>query len=156
MTTRLQRLRDWPDSVIKSASLTIVMVLGVIDYLTGFNVSVTLFYLLPISLGTWFAGRRTGIFLAGASAVAWLCADSWGRAGIGHPFVPAWNSITLGCSFVIVAYLLGALKDKDARLEHLVSERTAHLQAEIAGRIRTEQQLRETNATLTATREELQ
>lgn len=128
MATRLPWLHRLPSSVIKAGSLALVLIVGVADYVTGIDISVTAFYLLPVSVGTWFAGRRTGMFLACVCVVVWLGADVLGGATIGHPFVPMWNAVMIGLEFVTVAYLLGALKDKTEHLEQTVSLRTEELQ----------------------------
>jgi signal transduction histidine kinase len=156
MITSFQWLSRLPESVIKSGSMALVVIVGVIDYLTGLDVAVTLFYLIPVSMGTWFAGRPTGLFMACASAVVWLGADALCRATVGHPLVALWNTVTLGLGFVFVAFLLSAIKDKNDHLEQTVMLRTEKLRNEIAERVRAEQQLKETNAALTAIREDLQ
>ena len=48
--------------------LGLVAAVGWVDYLTGFEVSVSLLYLIPIAFGTWVAGRSVGFVLALASA----------------------------------------------------------------------------------------
>jgi hypothetical protein len=42
------------------ASLLLVAIVGYIDYLTGYERPLVLFYLLPISLATWFEGLLVG------------------------------------------------------------------------------------------------
>lgn len=155
MRNKLQRLSGWPSSVIRGLSLGLVTLIGLIDYLTGVDVSVTLFYLVPISLGTWFAGRSTGLALAAASTLVWLAADLYHRTRVGPPLVPIWNSVMEGMIFVVVAFLLGALKDRNSQLERQVQQRTQLLREEIAERVRTERELKATNAELTAARAEL-
>ena len=41
-------------------SLLAVLIIGVFDYLTGSDISLAIFYLLPISFVAWFAGRNEG------------------------------------------------------------------------------------------------
>ena len=52
-----------------------VILLGIIDYLTGYELSFSLFYLAPISLIAWFKGRRFGLVISAISAIAWFLAD---------------------------------------------------------------------------------
>ncbi len=156
MSSVFHRQESLSRSWIKAGTSGLVFLVGLIDYYTGFNVSVTLFYLVPVSLGAWFAGRRTGIGLAAASALVWLVADILSRQVAQHPFVPVWNSVTLGMGFVLVAYLFGALRDENLGLERMVEQRTRSLQAEIASQIRSQQQLAETNQELNLARQRLQ
>lgn len=38
--------------------LVLIGVVGILDYLTGYEASVLLFYLVPISIITWYTGQR--------------------------------------------------------------------------------------------------
>ena len=145
-----------PQSAIRGISFAMALLVGVADYWTGLDVSVAFLYLAPIGLGTWFAGRRTGLLLAGASALVWLTADLLLRTSLHPLLVPVWNTLALAIVFGAVAWLLGAIKGQNERLELAVRQRTESLRAEIDERIHTEQQLRETNANLVATRADLQ
>lgn len=53
-------------------SLVIVLVLGVIDYQTGEEISIAFFYLGLVALATWFVGRWAGVFISCLSGVTWL------------------------------------------------------------------------------------
>ena len=74
--------------------LALVAAVGWVDYLTGVELSVSLLYLVPITLGTWFAGRPMGNVIALASVGAWLGADLLAGHTYGHWLFPAWNSLT--------------------------------------------------------------
>jgi len=141
MTKHLEWLKRWPRFGIMTGSLGSLLVVGLLDYLTGIEVSVTAFYLVPVSLSTWFGGRQAGMFMACASAVVWLGADVLGRASLGHPFVSIWNAAMLGLEFVAVAYLLGALKDRNQHLEQTVALRTEELRRSLVELQQTQQQL---------------
>ncbi len=156
MKERIQSLANWSRTRITAASLGLVCVIGVIDYVTGYEVSVSLFYLLPVSLSTWYAGRATGALIALVSTAVWLAVDIVGRPAIGHPLLPAWNTAIMGSWFIVVVMLLAALKHVNINLEQTVSQRTEKLRIEIAERCRAEDQLIRSNTELTAIREELQ
>ncbi|MBL8062216.1 MAG: GGDEF domain-containing protein [Anaerolineales bacterium] len=55
-----------------SFSILLVVLLGWLDYITGFEVSFSYFYLLPISLVTWYVGIRSGLFITGLGVLSWL------------------------------------------------------------------------------------
>ena len=59
----------WPMPVRVGLLLGSVAAVGWVDYLTGFEVSVSFLYLLPIALGTRVAGRSVGNLVALASAM---------------------------------------------------------------------------------------
>ena len=85
--------------------------IGVADYFTGTDVSVGLFYLVPIAIGAWYLNRAAGTWLSIASAVIWFVVN-----GPAVPvqefsfFVLLWNTaIRLGF-FIVVATLLSVLR----------------------------------------------
>ncbi len=53
----LRRLRQQPKFVIVAAGLSSVILLGLLDYVTGPEVSLSVFYLLPITAVTWLTDR---------------------------------------------------------------------------------------------------
>ncbi|MEO5702504.1 MAG: diguanylate cyclase [Gammaproteobacteria bacterium] len=96
----------------------LIGVVGLIDFLTGYEIASSLFYLIPIALITWFGGTRLGVAASIASALAWYIADI-AAGNPASPFVHYWNTgIRLGF-FVIVLVLLAALKRALRRAEEL-------------------------------------
>jgi diguanylate cyclase (GGDEF)-like protein len=85
-------------------------ILGIIDYITGEEITLSLFYLIPISLITWFSGRKLGILFSAISAVIWTVTDIALGLSYSHPIIYYWEiGICLGF-FVIVTLLLSALR----------------------------------------------
>ena len=84
--------------------------LGVIDNATGFEISFALFYLLPVFLVAWFAGRAWGIAVSFVSAVTWQVANILAGEAFTSPFIPYWNSATRLSFFLVVTILLTKLK----------------------------------------------
>lgn len=98
-----------------TAGIVLVALLGVLDTLTGYELSFSLFYLIPISLVSWFAGRRSGIMMTLYSGFSWFTADSLAGHVYSHPAIQYWNgSIRLGF-FLVSALLIAALREA---LEH--------------------------------------
>lgn len=64
-------LRSPTASVVESALL--MLLIGWIDYVTDFNV--TVFYFVPVVLATWRAGRKAGWFIAALCGATVLIAD---------------------------------------------------------------------------------
>jgi hypothetical protein len=93
----------------------LIVVVGIIDLLTGYELAFSLFYLIPISLVNWFTGRQTGIVASFASAIVWFAADVLAGEQYSHSLIYLWNtSIRLGF-FLIVTLLLAELKKALAR-----------------------------------------
>jgi diguanylate cyclase (GGDEF)-like protein len=80
------------------------------DYLLGREIGFSIFYLIPICLTTWFAGRIPGVFVASVSVAVWLAADILSSGLYAHQFTPFWNVLVRLGLFVIVVFLLDAFK----------------------------------------------
>jgi len=102
------------------AGLFLVVVLGIVDKITGSEISFSIFYLIPIIFVTWFSKRWVGIFISGASAIAWLMADLMAGQIYSHWIIPYWNAIMRFSIFLINVYVLSRLKDT-LELERMLS-----------------------------------
>jgi diguanylate cyclase (GGDEF)-like protein len=97
--------------------------IGVADEVTSTDVSLILFYLAPIGLGTWFVSRRAGVFLSVLAAAVAFAADGIHQLGMGDHAtrlgVLVWNgAVQMGTSIAIVS-TLAALRDRLGREELL-------------------------------------
>ena len=93
----------------------LISAVGVLDHLTGYEVEVSFFYLIPISLAAWFASRRFGIAASLTSAAVWLITQVIAGKSYSQPGIFAWNTLIVFGFFFTVAYLLSELKKA---LEH--------------------------------------
>ena len=93
----------------------LICLLGIIDFLTGYNLAFSVFYLIPVVLVTWRTDQRLGLVLSLVSALVWLISDVMARTENLHFFIYAWNTIIRFSFFVIVVLLLSILK---STLEH--------------------------------------
>jgi signal transduction histidine kinase/DNA-binding response OmpR family regulator len=144
----IKYLRRQSEPFLAALGFVLVFLLGVVDYLTGPEISFSIFYLLPVSMATWLADRRIGVSIASASAIAWLVADLLWAVPYSHPFIPYWNATMRLGVFLLFVFLLAALKALNERLEEKVEARTAALKKEIAERKRIESALQEERAML--------
>lgn len=92
------------------ATCSAVVALGIVDYLTGYELSFSLFYLAPISAAGWFVGRRLGLTISAASAVTWLIADVAAGNTYTRSLFLLWNTLIRFGFFVIVTLLLARLR----------------------------------------------
>jgi diguanylate cyclase (GGDEF)-like protein len=103
----LQSLDELPESTVVVGGVLLSIVLGALHHLAGAELSFELFYLIPIGLVAWRAGRRMGLILAALCALAWLAADLAGPRSVA---AAAWNAITHFGSFSVVAIMVSALR----------------------------------------------
>jgi len=102
-----------------AAGLLLVLGIGAIDVLTGPELSISLFYLIPIAMVSWFSGRKSGLVISGISAIAWFIADDWGGQPYSHFTIGYWNAMIRFGFFAIVAWLLPTVRE--LRLERWLS-----------------------------------
>lgn len=108
----VELIRYWekqPKSLVIGVGFLLVLIIGIIDYLTGRYISVSIFYLIPIIFTTWFVNRWVGFFISLVSTVVWFIADT---ALNNYPYalIPYWNAAVRFSFFIIIGYLLSALK----------------------------------------------
>jgi len=97
----------------------VIVVIMLFDYLTGSELSFSIFYLIPISLIAWLMGREIGVLMAIFGAVCWLVADLLATPAYAHPAIPYWNMLVRLGFFFIVTLALSALRTAQTRQEEL-------------------------------------
>ena len=111
----LEYLEKRSKSFILACGLALITVLGIIDYLTGFELSFALFYLIPVAFVAWLAGQRAGILTSIASTVTWQWANQLAGEHFSNRLIPLWNATTRLGFFVVITLLLARLKESLAR-----------------------------------------
>ena len=129
MNRPMQRLLSLPKPVVVVLALALMLLIGYLDYVTGHDLALSAFYLVPICWAAWAAGRGAGIMLAMAGAVTWLIADLMSGYVYPHPLIPYWNAVMLFVLFLVVVCLLTAFQTAHHFLEETLQQRTAALQA---------------------------
>jgi signal transduction histidine kinase len=87
------------------------LAIGIIDYLTGIELSFSIFYLAPIAYVTWYTGRREGILMTALSSFVYLLADELGGHVYSNLLYPYWNSAVHSGIFLIVTFSLSRIKE---------------------------------------------
>jgi signal transduction histidine kinase len=121
----------------------IVAIIGAVDYLTGHEISFSVFYLLGVALAVWFVGRWFGILVSIASVGVWMVGDFASGARFSNSLIPIWNGLILLVFYLVVVWLLARLRSLHHNLEKQVRERTTALTDEMTERERLERELLE-------------
>jgi signal transduction histidine kinase len=97
--------------LVALVGLAFIAMVGVLDYLTGPQLSLSLLYLMPIGLVTWNMGRRWGAFAVVVATSMGIVADIFTDASVGplNP-VPYWNAVVRFAVFLAFAVLLDTLR----------------------------------------------
>jgi signal transduction histidine kinase len=119
------------------AAILLALCIGEFDYATGTYISLSAFYLLPVSVAAWFVGTGFALFTAALCVAVWVAGNMVaGDASFADPFLIAWNASVQFISFVVVVLVLVKLRNLNRDLESRVQDRAAALTREIAERER--------------------
>jgi diguanylate cyclase (GGDEF)-like protein len=99
-----------------------ISLLGVIDTLTGNEITFSLFYMAPIVVVTWAVHQEAGLFMSLLSALTLLGAEVASGQTYSSPSIYIWNTLIRAVFYVIVTYLVAELHK--ARREEQLAART--------------------------------
>src|SRR6266566_8010179 len=143
MTGLLDSVNRRSRSFFIRAALVIVLIVGLADYLTGFEIVFSVFYLMAVALAVWFVGKSFGVLVSILSVVAWLAGDLAAGVHYAAPSVAVWNGVIALAFYLVVVWLLSSLRSLHRELEERVRQRTAALTQEMAERERLEKEIME-------------
>jgi len=141
MVRVLDKLERTSRVALVLAGLVVLALIGLIDYLTGFELLFSVFYLLEVGLAAWFVGRGFGLLMSVLSVIVWIGGDVAAGAHYSNLVVPVWNAVILMVFYFIVVWLLTHLRSLHKDLEARVTERTQALTREMAERQRLEEEI---------------
>jgi hypothetical protein len=96
-----KRQSSWLWATITGVS---VLGLGLVDWLTGYELNFFVFYFLPVSVGAWFLGLGASVILAVYSALVWFGADVLsGHVHSSHAYA-VWNTSARLVSFLAIGW----------------------------------------------------
>ncbi len=88
----------------------LLLLLGWVDYITGYELGFFVFYTVPIGLAAWYLGRWPGIGVALGATIAWWLADALAGAKYSSQFSFWWNSSVHFSAFVINAVTIAKIR----------------------------------------------
>jgi diguanylate cyclase (GGDEF)-like protein len=90
--------------------------IGLLDYLTGYEVSFSMFYFVPLALVAWKGGRWLGIIAAFTCTAAWFGVNGVANKAFSSSFAVYGNVSTHFLSLALLSILLSLLTEWIARL----------------------------------------
>jgi len=117
-----QYLANKSQSFILVVGLLLVMLIGLLDYVTGKDFELDFFYLLPLFVVTWFASAEWAIATAVLVTLVWAIVDK--ATGQISPIwaTDIWNTAVELAFFLTTVGLLLGLKRDARELEALANE----------------------------------
>jgi signal transduction histidine kinase len=108
------------------AAAAAVAAIWLVDISTGPDFGFAIFYLIPISLASWWLGRTSAVLIALLSAAAWIWADF-----VAHPSVlftaSVWNGLTRAAIFLMLAFLIDQVRRERTALRSVDAHREESL-----------------------------
>lgn len=93
-------------AVVWAIIIALLVLVGWADYVLGYEISVSFFYLFPVALAAWFIGAPTGLVVSVAAGVIWHLMD----VDSGHVYsseaIAYWNAIAKILFFAVTAVSL--------------------------------------------------
>jgi K+-sensing histidine kinase KdpD len=127
---------QWPpsparDRIVEAVSIALLLLIGWLDYATGYEFGFFIFYFIPVAISAWFVGRRAGFFMAVASAIVWYLSDKYTH----HPYSNAifiyWEMFMRLVSFLTTALTIASIRQMLIN-ERRLSERLEQALTELA------------------------
>ena len=88
----------------------IIMGIGVVDYMTGSEITFALFYLFPVVIAAWFSNKNMAIAISLFTAMTWLAVDYFLKRIYPNVLVYVLNYFSRFILLIIFVFLLRTLK----------------------------------------------
>ncbi len=95
--------------------LLLTLLVGYLDYVTGYEYSILILYLAPIAMAAWFMGRLSALVLSVLSAAAWLIANDLAGQVFSRGAIGYWNAAVWLVILVLFSLILSGLKKVTGR-----------------------------------------
>ena len=105
---------------VTAIGIVFTLLIVFIDYITGYQLSFSIFYLIPIVFVTWFEGRWLGLAMAAMGMLLWAFADHLSGQRYDPHIILFWNAAVRFGFFCIIVCSLSRIKIALVR-EHQLS-----------------------------------
>jgi len=84
--------------------------IAVLDHLSGFELSFSIFYVIPVAIAAWNINLPSGVLFSIFSGAIWSIVDYTSGHNYSNGFIPIWNGFVRLLFFLIISYLLTEMK----------------------------------------------
>ena len=117
----LKLIGEQSSRAIFAESLLFAIGVGVLDYVSGYEVSMFVFYGIPILAVAWWCGRRSAFALAAICALLWTSADALNGHFYRHQWIRVWEPLARFGYFGFVAAAGSALKRQHVAVQSRIT-----------------------------------
>lgn len=100
--------------------LVLIAVFSYLDFITGYEIYFSIFYVIPIIIITWYINLKIGVIFCFLSAIMWFFVDYLTDHKYQHWSINYWNGIVELVFYLVITYLVYRVKALLEREKELV------------------------------------
>lgn len=105
-------LESWPRWKRALTCYVLLVIVSAIDFLTGYELSSSIFYVLPVFIAAWYLGKRQSVLFSFVCALVWTAVDILSNHVYTSSYVVAWNGAVRFGLFYIIAVLAASFREQ--------------------------------------------
>lgn len=109
-------------SAVRLVSLTLLLSIGWLDYVTGYEFGFFIFYFIPVAISAWYCGSKDGLFSAVCSATCWYLSDLYANHPYSNSLFIYWEMFMRLISFLTTAMTLSKIRHLVFKEEWMITE----------------------------------
>ncbi len=121
---------EYGAAVSCASALILLLVIASIDKLTGFELRLSILYLIPVAIVTWAAGRGWGLAMSAASVATWL-ALFWTSHHYSSRMYFYWDGAVSLATLVVFTLLLAQLREQQRASDKRLAKVLENLDAPV-------------------------
>jgi hypothetical protein len=103
-------------------SAVILLALGWLDFVTGYEFGFFIFYFIPVAIAAWYGGRKQGISMAVSAAVCWFISDKLTSHPYSRAYFVYWETFMRLASFLTTSLTLSRIRSLVLNEESLLAK----------------------------------
>jgi signal transduction histidine kinase len=103
-----------------AAAIASLALITWVDWTTGYELGLLVFYYLPVGMAAWWHSRRAGVVFAFAAGGCWLLADRLSGTPYSHSVYLYWETTMHLVSYLLVALTLSQIRTVLRRQQDLL------------------------------------
>jgi hypothetical protein len=109
-------------AILLAIQLSVVL-LGAVDWATGYDLNFFVFYFAPVAFAAWKLGARSGYATAIISGLVWAAADRLSGHHYSAPFYAYWDTSLRTISLLIISFATARIhaleQEAQRKVQHL-------------------------------------
>ena len=101
---------DMPKWLWGLVALVSMIIIGLIDFITGYELNFFVFYFIPVSITAWYIGPGTSIGMAILCAIEWFGVDVLSGHLYLSQFYAVWDTMIRLVSFIVIGLALAKIR----------------------------------------------